>query len=114
MPVYSYSYTFMKIYSIEVLSLRLFGQMAMLLLLILLVATDFCQGASLQNPFMRSAPLRCPIDSANTLDVRLFVQDEEECFRHCERTTGCHFYRYTQDSFALNYMTKPCDTISET
>ena len=47
----------------------------------------------LRHPFMRAAPLRCPIDSENTLRIQLFVEDEEECFQLCEGTDGCHFYR---------------------
>ena len=56
---------------------------------------------SLRHPFMRSAPLRCPIDAGNTLRIALFVGGEEECFKLCEATDGCHFYRWAGDDDGL-------------
>ena len=72
--------------------------MVKMLPMLLLLCTTFVQfshGRShLRHPFMRSAPLRCPIDSENTLRIQLFVRDEEECLNLCEETDGCHFYRW--------------------
>ncbi len=43
---------------------------------------------------MRSAPLRCPIDNGNLIDVKLYVKDQQDCFKWCEVTDGCKFFRY--------------------
>ena len=42
---------------------------------------------------LRSAPQICPIEFGNLIDVKLFVKDNEECFKHCEVNEHCRYYR---------------------
>ena len=42
---------------------------------------------------LRNAPQMCPIENGNLIDVKLFVADNEECFKHCEIEEQCRFYR---------------------
>lgn len=42
---------------------------------------------------MENAPQMCPIEHNNLIDVQLFVSDEEECFKLCEKSDKCKFFR---------------------
>ena len=68
-----------------------------LLLLVVASLLPFCAHCRLFSPsvqFLRSAPQMCPIDDGNLVDVKLFIAGEQECFRLCERTPGCSFFRW--------------------
>ncbi|TRY74923.1 hypothetical protein TCAL_07513 [Tigriopus californicus] len=48
---------------------------------------------------MENAPQMCPIEHNNLIDVQLFVSDEEECFKLCEKSDKCKFFRFYASSF---------------
>ena len=65
-------------------------------LLLVVASLPFCTYCRLFSPsvqFLRSAPQMCPIDDGNLVDVKLFIAGEQDCFRLCERTPGCSFFR---------------------
>ena len=45
-------------------------------------------------PRMRVAPLECPLQDGNLLDVGLFAQSEEECKELCAANAQCIFYHF--------------------
>ncbi|CAB4067408.1 unnamed protein product [Lepeophtheirus salmonis] len=59
----------------------------------LLIASlpNFLEG---RNILLKSAPQLCPIEDGNLIGVELFVEDEEECFKFCENSKECLFFRF--------------------
>jgi len=47
-------------------------------------------------PMMRTAPLECPLDDGNLLDVVLFARNDEECRQMCQDNEKCIFYHFYQ------------------
>ena len=45
-------------------------------------------------PRMRVAPLECPLQDGNLLDVGLFAQSEQECKELCAANAQCIFYHF--------------------
>ena len=64
-----------------------FGPPAMYLLLTLFATT-------LALPPLRLAPLKCPLENGNLLDVVLFKDSEEECRGVCQKDPKCIFYHF--------------------
>jgi hypothetical protein len=56
-------------------------------------------------PMMRTAPLECPLDDGNLLDVVLFARNDEECRQMCQDNEKCifyHFYKGAENDRALD------------
>lgn len=45
-------------------------------------------------PAMRTAPLECPLEDGNLLDVVLFAQNDAECRQMCQDNEKCIFYHF--------------------
>ena len=50
--------------------------------------------AASSRSLLRSAPQMCPIDEENLIEVKLFVQDGNQCYNFCENTNYCEYFRY--------------------
>jgi hypothetical protein len=67
----------------------------MLVLFVLTVlAFDMAHGL----PMMRTAPIECPLEDGNLLDVVLFSKDIAECRQLCQDNEDCIFYHYYKGS----------------
>ena len=40
--------------------------------------------SALALPMMRTAPMECPLENGNLLDVHLFISDEAQCKQLCQ------------------------------
>lgn len=49
---------------------------------------------ALALPDMKPAPISCPLENGNLLDVTLFVPDEEACKELCSFQKNCVFYGF--------------------
>ena len=47
-------------------------------------------------PMMRTAPMECPLEDGNLLDVVLFARNNEECRQMCQDNEKCIFYHFYQ------------------
>ena len=47
-------------------------------------------------PMMRTAPMECPLENGNLLDVVLFAQNDQECRQMCQDNEKCIFYHFYQ------------------
>jgi len=45
---------------------------------------------------MRTAPMECPLDDGNLLDVVLFARNDQECRQMCQDNEKCIFYHFYQ------------------
>ena len=45
-------------------------------------------------PMMRTAPMECPLEDGNLLDVVLFAKNYEECRQYCQDHEKCIFYHF--------------------
>eukprot|EP00095_Tigriopus_kingsejongensis_P003413 maker-scaffold1126_size61158-snap-gene-0.10 protein:Tk03413 transcript:maker-scaffold1126_size61158-snap-gene-0.10-mRNA-1 annotation:"microneme protein " len=48
---------------------------------------------------MENAPIMCPIEDDNLIDVQLFTSGQKECAKECEKSDACKFYRFYSASF---------------
>ena len=62
--------------------------------------------ATLAIPRMRVAPLECPLQDGNLLDVGLFATNEEECKELCASNAQCIFYHFYGNFHLLTFNVK--------
>jgi hypothetical protein len=62
--------------------------MALLSLVFYIVALT--AHSALALPMMRTAPMECPLENGNLLDVHLFISDEVQCKQLCQANEVRH------------------------
>ena len=50
--------------------------------------------SALALPMMRTAPMECPLENGNLLDVHLFISDEAQCKQLCQANEVRLKYRH--------------------
>ena len=72
---------------------------------LLLILSSWTWSPAAALPMMRTAPMECPLDDGNLLDVVLFATSNEECRQMCQDNEKCifyHFYRGATNDRAID------------